>query len=90
MGFLNSDIGYQIGLLAGGLWAERYREKEEDKKQAKNQHLNRDIFYRSVSLFKPTTAPNNTNLYDPNNTNLYAPYSPIRPYTFYSPLDQNR
>ncbi len=37
MGILNSDIGYQIGLLAGGLWAERYRQRGEEKKANENK-----------------------------------------------------
>lgn len=35
MGFLtNSPIGYQLGLIAGGLWAKRYRERAEQKEKA--------------------------------------------------------
>lgn len=37
MGFLNnSPLGYQLGLLAGGLWAKRYLERGEQKQQAQN------------------------------------------------------
>lgn len=37
MGFLNnSPLAYQLGLLAGGLWAKRYKERGEEKALAQN------------------------------------------------------
>lgn len=31
MGLLDTDIGYQLGLLAGGIWADNYRRRGEAK-----------------------------------------------------------
>lgn len=37
MGLLNSDIGFRLGQLAGGLWAKDYIERGEAKKEAAAQ-----------------------------------------------------
>lgn len=35
MGFLtDSPLAYQLGLIAGGLWAKRYRQRGEQKENA--------------------------------------------------------
>ncbi len=80
MGILDSDIGYQIGLLAGGLWAERYRERGEEK--------NRNQYPPFSELFPPLYADpqNTTSLYQntaPHNTNA-------KPYTFQTQLFNNQ
>lgn len=40
MGLLDTDIGYQLGLLAGGIWADNYRQRGEDK--ARRQQIAED------------------------------------------------
>lgn len=80
MGILDSNIGYQIGLLAGGLWAERYRERGAEKllqqETAEEPHLNRDLANR---YFHNTMSQNSpayrffTNDHPWNNTNNTAP-----------------
>lgn len=73
MGLLDSDLGYQIGLLAGGLWAERYRQRGEEKKAQQEQQtqLAQNPFYQSI------LAQNNNLLNRYNQTNPYAhtPYA---------------
>lgn len=38
MGFLtDSPLAYQLGLIAGGIWAKRYQERDDEKKRAQNR-----------------------------------------------------
>ena len=57
MGILDSDIGYQIGLLAGGLWAERYRERGAEKLLQQEHHYNRDRFDQAVHNHMAQNSP---------------------------------
>ena len=79
MGILNSDIGYQIGLLAGGLWAERYREKGAEKLLQQNRHYNRDLFNQTVHNTMAQNSPSYRFFFTDNHpwentNNNIAPY----------------
>ena len=103
MGILDSDIGYQIGLLAGGLWAERYRERGAEKLLQQEQHYNRDRFDQAVHNHMAQNSPsyrffftddhpwNNTN--NTFQANILAPLSqttPTKPYTLTTNLLRRR
>ena len=77
MGILDSNIGYQIGLLAGGLWAERYRERGAEKLLQQEQHYNRDRFDQAVHNHMAQNSPSYrfffTDDHPWNNTNNNIP-----------------
>lgn len=80
MGILDSDIGYQIGLLAGGLWAERYRQRGEEKESQAQPYFNKNLFnqtaHEHLMNIPPALKSFNSNTY-PYNTNQT---SAIKPY----------
>ena len=106
MGILDSDIGYQIGLLAGGLWAERYRERGAEKllqqEPAEEPPLNRDLanryFHNTMSQNSPAYRffTNDQSWNNTNNTfqaNILAPLgqtTPTKPYTLTTNLLRRR
>lgn len=38
MDILNNDVGYQLGLLAGGIWAQNYLDRGDQKRAAQAQN----------------------------------------------------
>lgn len=90
MGILDSDIGYQIGLLAGGLWAERYREKGAEKLLQQEQHYNRDLFNQAFHNHMIQNSPSYRFFFNdehPWNTTTTTYQNPAtKPYTFQSQL----
>lgn len=66
MGILDTDIGYQIGLLAGGLWAERYRQRGEEKANQTKPYFNKDLAYQKTHEYVANTVPGLRNFYSKN------------------------
>ena len=87
MSLLDSDIGYQIGLLAGGLWAERYRERGEEKANQSEPFYNEELTHQMAQNY----LQNNSPAYNAFVSNAFSPNigqtSAVRPYR---PYNQNR
>lgn len=105
MGILDSDIGYQIGLLAGGLWAERYRQRGEEKRLAEEKaplaieapnYQNSTADLTIGNLSPAIMSPNYPYIQHDHTISIApyqntAPYNPTaKPYTIRTSLLNNR